>query len=83
MSTLFLLLLLYIIPLIILLTIVKLWFSDDTTKDEVDVAKCLIGISVIPIFNLIAMILLGILIFLDTISDYAYDKWFLKKNNNG
>ena len=71
---------LYFIPLISLLIIVKLLFSETTIKDEVDKAKFLIGFSIIPFFNLIVLTLILVMAFFDMFTEKVFYKYFYNKN---
>ena len=79
MNTIIVLTFLYFIPLISLLIIVKLLFSETTIKDEVDKAKFLIGFSIIPIFNLIVLTLILVMAFFDMFTEKVFYKYFYNK----
>lgn len=80
MNTIIVLTFLYFIPLISLLIIVKLLFSETTIKDEVDKAKFLIGFSIIPFFNLIVLTLILVMAFFDMFTEKVFYKYFYNKN---
>lgn len=79
MNTIIVLTFLYFIPLISLLIIVKLLFSETTIKDEVDKAKFLIGFSIIPFFNLIVLTLILVMAFFDMFTEKVFYKYFYNK----
>ena len=60
---------LYIIPLISLLAIAKLMFTENTTKELKHKAKLLIVLSIIPFFNTAALITILAFVFSDVFAE--------------
>ena len=63
------LVILYIIPLISLLAIAKLMFTENTAKELKHKAKLLIVLSIIPFFNIAALIIILIFVFSDVFAE--------------